>query len=95
MPTTHGAGDLFRAVVRPGLPARVHAYFHDTDLVDPRRRRLVALGLRLLARRRPASDLDAIAASLDAAPLVPWAEVGRGDPVGVGRPENGAIHGPT
>ena len=81
VPTTHGAGDLLRAVVRPGLPAQVHAYFHDTDLVDPRRRRLIALGLRLLARRRPASDLDAVAASLDAAPLVPWAEIGRGEPV--------------
>src|SRR5262245_727269 len=34
VPTTHGAGDLARALLRPGLPARVHAYFHDTDLVD-------------------------------------------------------------
>ena len=92
VPTTHGVGHLLRAVVRPGLPAQVHAYFHDTDLVDPRRRRLIVLGLRLLARRRPASDLDAVAASLDAAPLVPWVEIGRGKPVAAG---NGAVAGPT
>jgi len=80
VPTTHGAGDLLRAALRPGaLPERVHAYFHDTDLVDPRRRRLIALGLRLLARRRPASDLDAVAPSLGDAPIVRWADVARGD----------------
>ena len=61
VPTTHGAGDLLRALVRPGaLPERVHAYFHDTDLVDRRRRRMISLALRLLARRRPASDLDTV-----------------------------------
>ena len=91
VPTTHGAGDLLRAVVRPGLPGQVHAYFHDTDLVDPRRRWLIALGLRLLARRRPRSDLDAVAASLAATPVVPWAQIGRG----VGSAENGAVPGRT
>jgi hypothetical protein len=94
VPTTHGAGDLLRAVVRPGLPEQVHAYFHDTDLVDPRRRRLIGLGLRLLARRRPRADLEAIAATLDAAPVVPWAEIGRGRAV-VGSAENGAVPGRT
>jgi hypothetical protein len=93
-PTTHGAGDLLRAVARPGLPEQVHAYFHDTDLVDPRRRRLIALGLRLLARRRPRSDLDAIAARLAAAPVVPWAQIGRGGAVVPGA-ENGAVPGRT
>ena len=29
----------------PGLPPRVHAYFHDTDLLDRRRRALIVLGL--------------------------------------------------
>ena len=95
VPTTHGAGDLLRAVVRPGLAAQVHAYFHDTDLVDPRRRRLIALGLRLLSRRRLASDLDAVAESLRTAPVVRWAEIERGEPVGVGSAENGAVGGPT
>jgi hypothetical protein len=79
VPTTHGAGDLLRALVRPGLPAGIHAYFHDTDLVDPRRRRLIALGLRLLARRRPQSDLDVVAASVASAPVRRWSDVARGD----------------
>ena len=79
VPTSHGAGDLLRALARPrALPPRVHAYFHDTDLVDPRRRRLIALGLRLLARRRPVARLDAVAASAGDAPLVRWGEVARG-----------------
>ena len=78
VPTTHGAGDLLRAVVRPGLSEQVHVYFHDTDLVDPRRRRLIALALRLLVRRRPGSDLDAVAATLASAPLRRWGDVARG-----------------
>ena len=93
VPTTPGAGDLLRGVVRPGLPAQVHAYFHDTDLVDPRRRSLITLGLWVLSHRRPRSDLDAVAASLGAAPVVAWAEIARGEPVGSA--ENGAVHGPT
>jgi hypothetical protein len=79
VPTTHGVGDLLRAVFRPGaLPTRVHAYFHDTDLVVPRRRLLIALALRLLARRRRRSDLDAVAAAVADAPVVRWHEVARG-----------------
>ena len=96
VPTTHGAGDLLRAVLRPGaLPARVHAYFHDTDLVDSRRRRLIALALRLLARRRPASDLDAVAATLASAPVRLWHDVARGEAARVGSPENGSVPGRT
>jgi hypothetical protein len=81
VPTTHGAGDLLRALPRPGaLPPRVHAYFHDTDLVDGRRRRLIMTGLTLLGRRRPRTDLDALAASLGDAPVVRWEDVARGAP---------------
>ena len=80
VPTTHGAGDLARALVRPGLPARVHAYFHDTDLVERRRRALIVAGLTLLGRRRPAADLDAVAASVrDEAPRLTWNDVARGE----------------
>ena len=79
VPTTHGAGELLRALVRPGLPEQVHAYFHDTDLVDARRRQLIALALRLLARRRPRSDLDAVASTLSSAPLVHWRDIARGE----------------
>ena len=79
IPTTHGAGDLIRAVVRPRLRMCVHAYFHDTDLVDARRRALVVLGLRLLGRRRPVTDLDAVAARVRAeAPLTTWETIARG-----------------
>ena len=80
VPTTHGAGDLARALVRPGLAPRVHAYFHDTDLVEGRRRALILAGLVALGRRRPATDLDAVAASVrDAAPRVAWEDVARGE----------------
>jgi len=80
VPTTHGAGDLVRALVQPGLPPRVHAYFHDTDLVDRSRRTLIVSALALLGRRRPAFELDAVAASIrHAAPRVGWVDVARGE----------------
>jgi hypothetical protein len=80
VPTTHGAGDLARAVVLPRLPARVHAYFHDTDLLDRRRRALIGLGLRLLGRRRPGTDLDTLAAEVrTTGPETTWAAVARGE----------------
>ena len=73
VPTSHGAGDLARALARPGLPPRVHAYFHDTDLVESRRRTLITAALALLGRRRPATTLDAVAAGVrEDAPLVAW-----------------------
>jgi hypothetical protein len=63
LPTTHSLGMLVRAVLEPrGLrEPLVHAYFHDTDLLD--RRRAIALGaaLALLARRRVPSDLADVA----------------------------------
>ena len=81
IPTTHGIGDLVRALVRPrGLPPRVHAYFHDTDLVSPMRRTLIANALRLLGRRRPAGDLDAVSADVRAAGTeTTWEAVARGE----------------
>ena len=51
MPTTHSLGDLARALARRELPPVVHVYFHDTDLLDRRRRTLLSVVLRLLARR--------------------------------------------
>jgi hypothetical protein len=79
VPTTHGAGDLARALFGPGLPSRVHAYFHDTDLVEPRRRALIVAALTLLGRRRPAASLDAVVAGTrEDAPLVAWDTVARG-----------------
>lgn len=81
LPTTHSAGDLLRALVRPrGLGSDViHVYFHDTDLVDVRRRRVVTIALRLLGRRRRPGDLDALAALVGpGAAELPWGAVARG-----------------
>ena len=55
LPTTHSLGELARAVLRP-LPAYVHAYFHDYDLLNPVRRAALAAGLATLGRRRPPGD---------------------------------------
>jgi hypothetical protein len=80
VPTTHGAGALARAVVRPGLPSRVHAYFHDTDLVAGRRRALIVQALRLLGLRRPGTDLDALAALVrGGGRVVAWGDIARGE----------------
>jgi hypothetical protein len=79
IPTTHSLGDLGRALTRRlPLPNVVHVYFHDTDLLDWRRRAILDTFLRLLARRTEASDLDAIARiSLEHAPIVTWDDVAR------------------
>ena len=55
LPTTHSLGQLARGVLGP-LPDSVHAYFHDYDLLDPRRRIALAASLRVLGRRRSALD---------------------------------------
>ena len=67
LPTTHSLGMLARAALRPeGLREPVvHAYFHDTDLLEPRRRLALEVGLRLLGRRRRPSDLIALALEVD------------------------------
>jgi hypothetical protein len=80
VPTTHGAGALARAVLLPRLPARVHAYFHDTDLVARPRRALIVAALRILGLRGAATDLDALAAAVRAdGHVVAWADVARGE----------------
>ena len=56
----------------------VHVYFHDTDLLDRRRRTLLSVVLRLLARRAHVSDLDTLSAQLlPDAPRVTWDDVAR------------------
>jgi hypothetical protein len=78
IPTTHSLGDLARALPRRVLPDLVHVYFHDTDLLDRRRRALLHVVLRLLARRANVSDLDTLAAGLfPGARRVAWADVAR------------------
>jgi len=60
LPTTHSVGQLARAVLRP-LPAYVHAYFHDYDLLDAKRRLALTALLVVLGRRRHAGDPLALA----------------------------------
>jgi hypothetical protein len=79
IPTTHTLGDLVRAVLRRRpLPAVTHLYFHDTDLLDARRRALLRLLLPLLGRTATPTDLDAVRAGMvDTAPGVAWDDVTR------------------
>ena len=79
IPTTHSLGDLARALLRRrALPGVVHAYFHDTDLLDRRRRALLAALLPLLARVAEPTDLDALGARLAGeAPEIAWDDVAR------------------
>jgi hypothetical protein len=60
LPSTHSLGMAARAALRP-LPAWVHVYFHDTDLLDPRRRAALILALSILSRRRRPAELDGLA----------------------------------
>lgn len=60
LPTTHSLGALARTVMR-SLPLYVHAYCHDYDLLDGRRRRALVTALTVLGRRRPPGDALALA----------------------------------
>ena len=79
IPTTHSLGDLARALRRrTPLPAVTHVYFHDTDLLDRRRRAFLRVLLRALARRAIPADLNALAdRGVAAAADVAWADVAR------------------
>jgi hypothetical protein len=79
LPTTHSLGDLARSFkLGAERPSLVHVYFHDTDLLDRRRRVLLHILLPVLARRAQATDHDALAASIGGgAPEIPWADVAR------------------
>lgn len=79
IPTTHSLGDLARAFLRRGsLPKVVHAYFHDTDLLNRRRRALLLGLLPLLGRRAEPTDLSLLAGEiLSTAPEISWDDVAR------------------
>ncbi|MGZ4302988.1 MAG: hypothetical protein ACXVR9_15680 [Gaiellaceae bacterium] len=58
LPTTHSIGMLVRGIFARSSPEQVvHAYFHDTDLLDLRRAAALRVGLGVLGRRRTPSDL--------------------------------------
>jgi hypothetical protein len=48
---------LVRSTFSPLRTPLVHAYFHDTDLLDRRRHAALRAGLAILGRRRTPSDL--------------------------------------
>jgi hypothetical protein len=60
VPTTHSIGMLARGLFAPFRRQVVHAYFHDTDLLDRRRAAALRVGLRFLALKRTVTDLDAL-----------------------------------
>lgn len=55
--TTHSIGMLARGVFAPDRRQVLHAYFHDTDLLDPRRTAALRAGLAILGLRRQQTDL--------------------------------------
>jgi hypothetical protein len=57
LPTTHSIGMLARGVWGPFRRQVVHAYFHDTDLLDRRRTAALRIGLAFLGLKRTATDL--------------------------------------
>ena len=60
LPTTRSLGQLAKSVVGRLDEPVVHAYFHDYDLLDTRRRLSLVWSLRILGRRREATDLDSL-----------------------------------
>jgi hypothetical protein len=72
LPATHSLGMAVRASLGP-LPAYVHVYFHDTDLVRPGRRRALEAALAVLGRRCRPVRLDELAAETE----VPFADAAR------------------
>ena len=63
LPATHSVGMLARGLAGSLRAPVVHAYFHDTDLLDPRRRLVLLAALRALRLRRRPSDLRLLAAA--------------------------------
>ena len=57
LPATHSLGMAARAALAR-LPAYVHVYFHDADLLDGGRRRALEWALRVIGRRRRRERLD-------------------------------------
>ena len=57
LPATHSLGMAARAAFGR-LPAYVHVYFHDTDLLDATHRGALVWALRVIGRRRHPARLD-------------------------------------
>jgi hypothetical protein len=64
LPTTHSLGMAVRGVFG-ALAGHVHVYFHDTDLLDGRRRFALGAALAALGRRRTPLDLSQLTAEAE------------------------------
>lgn len=73
LPTTHSVGMLARGLLAPFPGQVVHAYFHDTDLLDRRRRAALLVGVRFLAAKRWQVDLAELQRSLRPAKTMSFA----------------------
>src|SRR5437763_7845881 len=76
LPSTHSLGMLARRLLGRLEAPVVHVYFHDTDLLEPRRRRTLHAALAFLGRLRARpTDLDALRLGLADAPETPFEAV--------------------
>jgi hypothetical protein len=76
LPTTHSIGMLARGLLGPFRPPVVHAYFHDTDLLDPIRRTALTVGLVFLGAKRWQTDLDELQRGLTPVKTMSFANSG-------------------
>jgi hypothetical protein len=74
VPTTHSIGMLARGLVGPFRRPVVHAYFHDTDLLDGRRAAALRIGLTFLGLKRTATDLRELQLGLRPAKTMSFAK---------------------
>jgi hypothetical protein len=73
LPTTHSLGMLARGVLAPYRTSVVHAYFHDTDLLDSRCRAALVLALQFLGWKRWQTDLEQLQRGLRPAKTMSFA----------------------
>jgi hypothetical protein len=73
VPTTHSVGMLARGLLAPYRPPVVHAYFHDTDLLQSARRAALAVGLVFLGAKRWQTDLEQLQRGLRPAKTMSFA----------------------
>jgi hypothetical protein len=76
LPTTHSIGMLARGLLAPYRGQIVHAYFHDTDLLDGRRRTALTFGLAFLGAKRWQTDLEQLQRGLRPAKTMSFANNG-------------------
>src|SRR5205085_1598354 len=76
VPTTHSIGMLARGLLAPYRGQIVHAYFHDTDLLDAKRRTALSLGLTFLGMKRWQTDLEQVQRGLRPAKTMSFANSG-------------------